>query len=713
MNTSLPTPKIVTLRDGNASFIVELGQPVPRVLHWGADLGELSAVDVEAIRVSASSSSTHNSTDEPRTLTVLPTEADAWSGTPGIEGVVRDGSPYARFSFRDYSVNREANVLVIALVDERTGLDARISYRLDASGVLAADFSLRLSADAPEATVYDLDAITAILPLPERATDYVDFTGKWSRERSPQRGTIDAGTHLRESRRGRPSLDSPYLLMAGTAGFSFRTGEVWATHAGWSGNQRYLIEQLPEGAGVYRSVIGAGELLLPGEVSLRPGDSYDAPTVYFAWSEDGMDGISDAFHELLRSRPNHPRTPRPLTLNTWEAVYFDHDLATLQRLVDSAASVGVERLVLDDGWFDGRRDATNGLGDWYVDEDVWPDGLWPLANRVRERGMQFGLWFEPEMVNLGSKLAQQHPEWILAPRDGAGPAIRHQHVLNLANEDAWNHVLSRIDAIVTEYRIDYIKWDHNRELHEAALRGLNDRAGVHAQTEALYAMLDELKLRHPELEIESCASGGGRVDLGILQRTDRVWASDCNDPVERQNIQRWTAQLIPPELIGSHVGADEAHTTHRVTPLSFRLATALFGHAGIETDLTRLPESELRTIAEWVVPVQGTPRTPAQRQDRARRRRRPGHGLRRSRRPGQVGGDLLVGSPRDLRDDPVGQSAIPRIGRRQAVPGQDQDRDRLDVPPREARRRGSNWRRPTGSPSAERFWRERASRCRP
>jgi alpha-galactosidase len=600
MNTPHPIAQFVALRGGDVSFIVELSRPLPRVLYWGADLGELSPGDIEAIRVSSYSSSTHNSTDEPRTLTVLPTEADAWSGTPGIEGVVRNRTPYARFALVDHSVNEDANTVAITLADERTGLAATLSYELDMNGVLTFDVSLALSSDATEATVYDLGAITAIMPLPERATEYVDFTGKWSRERSPQRGIIDAGTHLRESRRGRPSLDSPYLLMAGTSGFTFRTGEIWAVHVGWSGNQRYLVEQLPEGAGVYRSVLGAGELLLPGEVSLRPGDSYSAPKVYFAWSGAGMDGISDAFHALLRGRANHPRPPRPLTLNTWEAVYFDHDLATLQRLVDLAAGVGVERLVLDDGWFDGRRDDTSGLGDWYVDEAVWPSGLWPLVNRVRERGMQFGLWFEPEMMNLGSKLAQQHPDWILAPSDRVGPAIRHQHVLNLANEDAWDHVLGRIDAIVTEYRIDYLKWDHNRELHEAALRGANDRAGVHAQTEALYAMLDELKLRHPALEIESCASGGGRIDLGVLQRTDRVWASDCNDPVERQNIQRWTAQLIPPELIGSHLGADEAHTTHRVTPLSFRLATALFGHAGIETDLTRLPEAELHTIAQWV-----------------------------------------------------------------------------------------------------------------
>jgi len=203
------------------------------------------------------------------------------------------------------------------------------------------------------------------------------------------------------------------------------------------------------------------------------------------------------------------------------------------------------------------------------------------------------------MINLSSRVIRDHPDWLLAPTRGAGPAIRHQHVLNLAHPAAWDFVFGRIDALVDEYGIDHIKWDHNRERHEAARRDVNDRPGVNAQTLAVYRMLDALKSRHPSLEIETCASGGGRVDLGILQRTDRVWASDCNDPVERQNIQRWTVQLIPPELIGGHVGSARSHTTKRTTPLSFRLITALFSHAGIELDLTRESAADLDVLTAW------------------------------------------------------------------------------------------------------------------
>jgi alpha-galactosidase len=603
----MPNPSSVTLdvylRGGGASLLIELSSPRPRIVHWGEDLGPLSPKDRLSIRADAVPLVTHSSTDEPRHLTILPTEADAWSGTPGIEGSLRGGTSFVRFEIAGVEADEAAGTLTLDLLDPTTLVAARVAYQLNAHGLLAVTTTISLAAagttqPGPHAE-YALSSLTTLLPLPERAVDLVDFTGKWSRERSPQRQRINQGTRLRESRRGRPSLDSPYLMMAGTAGFSFRSGEVWATHVGWSGNQRYLVEQLPEGAGVHRSVIGGGELLHAGEITVTSAAPYSAPTIYFAWSSTGMDGVASVFHSSLRARESHPTSPRPLTLNTWEAVYFDHDLTRLIELVETAADIGVERLVLDDGWFTGRRDDTTGLGDWFVDPEVWPTGLTPLVDRVRARGLQFGLWFEPEMVNLGSAIAAAHPDWILAPSRGTGPSIRNQFVLNLANPEAWAFVLDRLDTLVAEYSIDYIKWDHNRELHESSRRDAADAVGVHAQTEALYRLLDELRQRHPDLEIESCASGGGRVDLGILQRTDRVWASDCNDPEERQAIQRWTAQLIPLELIGSHVGAREAHTTHRTTALSFRLATALFGHAGLELDVTRVDQSELEQLAAW------------------------------------------------------------------------------------------------------------------
>ena len=252
-----------------------------------------------------------------------------------------------------------------------------------------------------------------------------------------------------------------------------------------------------------------------------------------------------------------------MTLNVWEAVYFDHDLDRLLELAERAAAVGVERYVLDDGWFGARRNDRAGLGDWVVSPDVWPDGLHPLIDRVRKLGMQFGLWFEPEMVNPDSDVARAHPEWIMAARAEWPIESRHQQVLNLGIPEAYEHVKGQMLALLDEYDIGYIKWDHNRDLIEAGTAPDGGRPGVHAQTLAFYRLLDELKAAHPGLEIESCSSGGARVDLGVLERADRVWVSDCIDPHERQHMLRWTAQLIPPEYLGSHIASGRSHTTGR------------------------------------------------------------------------------------------------------------------------------------------------------
>jgi alpha-galactosidase len=450
-------------------------------------------------------------------------------------------------------------------------------YDLDESGVLRLRHVLRNDGEEP----YALTELGCVLPVPAVAAEILDLTGRWCRERHPQRRPFDQGTWLRQTRHGRTGHDAPLLLVAGTAGFGFRSGEMWGIHLGWSGNASWWAERLPDGA----STLGAAELLEPGEVVLAPGEQYATPWLYAAWSDRGLDGLSARLHRFIRSRPNHPRRPRPVVLNTWEAVYFDHRLDRLTGLADTAAELGVERYVLDDGWFRHRRDDTAGLGDWYVDEDLWPRGLHPLVDHVRGLGMEFGLWVEPEMVNPDSDLARAHPDWVLP-----GPPWRNQQALDVTIPEAYAYVLERLHALVSEYAIDFLKWDHNRDLVTPA----------HAQTLAAYRLLDELRARHPALEIESCSSGGARVDLGILARTDRVWASDTNDALERQSIQRWTGLLLPPELVGSHIGPPRAHTTGRTHDLSFRAATALFGHFGIEWDIGSATDEERAELAEAI-----------------------------------------------------------------------------------------------------------------
>jgi alpha-galactosidase len=332
-------------------------------------------------------------------------------------------------------------------------------------------------------------------------------------------------------------------------------------------------------------------------MELSVGETYRTPWVYAAHSTAGIDGVSDVFHGWIRARGSHPRRPRPVVLNTWEAVYFDHDLDALLDLARVAGLLGVERFVLDDGWFHGRRSDRMGLGDWTVDAEVWPSGLTPLIEGVRAQGMEFGLWVEPEMINEDSDVIREHPDWISGPGTRSPVEWRHQQVIDLANPHAWQYVFDRIDALLTDHRISYLKWDQNRDLVEM---GHDGRASTHRQTDAAYRLFDALKTAHPDVEIESCSSGGARVDLGVLEHTDRVWASDCNDALERQTIQRWTQALLPLELIGTHVGPTLSHTTARTHSLSFRAVTAMFGHFGIEWDVRGLDESEFAQLRDAV-----------------------------------------------------------------------------------------------------------------
>jgi alpha-galactosidase len=580
-------PDHAHLRAAGVSLALDLSGPtLPRVLHWGADLGE--SVDLPALRTTSQRQPIGNSVDGPVDVAVLPEQSAGWLGTPGLVGN-RGGRDFST-AFRVAETSVSDGVVVVTAADEAAGLALELTIELTAAGLVRQRAVLTNSGDSP----FAVDALNLTLPVPPVAVELLDFTGRHLRERAPQRTAFTQGLRVRENRTGRTGFDSAYLLAAGTEAFGHRSGEVWAVHTAWSGNHRTFAERTFHAV----SLLGSGELLLSGELVLEPGEAYTSPWQYGSYGV-GLDEVSARFHRDLRARPGHPSSPRPVVVNTWEAVYFDHDLARLRELADAAAAVGAERFVLDDGWFGSRRDDKRGLGDWHVSDEVWPEGLTPITDHVTGLGMQFGLWVEPEMINEDSDLAREHPDWIMSPGGRLPGAARSQQVLDLARPEAFAHILERLDDLLSAYPIAYLKWDHNRDLVEAGHRP-SGRAGVHGQTLALYRLLDELRARHPDVEIESCSSGGGRVDLGILQRTDRVWVSDCIDALERQGIQRWTNLLIPLELMGTHVGSDVSHTTHRRHPLDFRAGTALFGHFGIEWDLTAASEEDRTRLAEWV-----------------------------------------------------------------------------------------------------------------
>jgi alpha-galactosidase len=578
----------VHLTAAGVSLVVDRPDGLPRIAYWGPALGELTAAELTALITAGVPQRVTNTVDAHVPVAVLPEQSAGWLGTPGLSGH-REGADFST-AFRPGDLVVDGNRITSTATDPAARLGLALELELTPAGLVRQRATLTNEGETP----YTIEALLPVLPVPGYATELLDLTGRHLRERGPQRAAFTAGTHLREGRRGRTGTDATLVLAAGTAGFGFRTGEVWTAHVAWSGNHRTHAERTPQGDGV----LGGGELLLPGEGRLAPGEAYASPWLYGSYGR-GLDEAAARFHGHLRDRAGHPRTPRPVTMNTWEAVYFGQSLDRLTALADAAAEVGAERFVLDDGWFRGRRDDHAGLGDWYVDTDVWPDGLHPLIGHVTKLGMQFGLWVEPEMVNPDSDLARAHPDWILAARGRTPPESRHQQVLDVGRPEVYAYLLERLDALLDEYDIGYLKWDHNRDLVDAGHQPTG-HAGVHRHTLAVYRLLDELRARRPALEIESCSSGGGRVDLGILDRTDRIWTSDCIDALERQQIQRWTAQLLPPELLGAHVGAGESHTTGRRHVLDFRAGTALFGHFGIEWDLTAAEPAERAGLARWV-----------------------------------------------------------------------------------------------------------------
>ena len=578
-------PRIERLVAGDTEVVVICGPGPVAIAHWGAPLGEpfepaaLLAVD-DPGRVPG--------TPLWRTAPPLVPEHGAGAdGRPGLVGSRAGGRDFApRFTVTDVDRRDRADgsELTVTAVDAAAGLE--MVTRIALGHALVVDCALTNTGETP----YHLGELLVTLPVPERAQEVISLGGRWIAEFTPDRRTWTTGTVGAQNRRGRTSHESSPTVIATTPGSGEWSGEVWAAHLAWSGNHQWAAERTVDG----RRSLQLGELLHHGEVSLAPGATYRTPEVVAVHSARGLTPMSWGFHRTVRAHQTHSRRPRPVTFNSWEAVYFDHDLGRLTELVRAAAAVGVERFVLDDGWFGGRRDDTAGLGDWWVSPDAHPDGLGPLIEAVHAAGMEFGIWVEPEMVNPDSDLYRAHPDWALVDDRYEPFQHRNQLVLDLTHPDAHAHVHAAMDRLLGTHAIDFVKWDMNRNHVQAADR--TGAAGTHRQTLAVHRLLDALRAAHPDVEIESCASGGARIDLGILRRTDRVWTSDDNDALERQRIQAGASLLIPPEVMGSHVGPRRSHTTGRTLDIGFRVLTALFGHFGIEADLTAMDAREVEVL---------------------------------------------------------------------------------------------------------------------
>jgi len=568
------------LSNGGVDIYLEVIDGALAIRYWG------KSVHGDPSKISFARSIPNSDFDEIATPGVMREHSRGWLGYPTIAGH-RDGKSWStKFEVKELKSSKES--FTATLKDDSASLQLSISLRLDQYGAARIGYQLTNLGER-----YTLNELAYWLPLSDKAVESLDFVGRWSKERTPQRKSIDIGRWVRESNEGRSGHNFTIGEIALTHETNFGSGEAWSVALAWSGDTRYYIEKNYEGV----KSIGASEVLAPGEMILERNESYTSPELIACYSNQGLDGVAKVFHRHLRSRTHHPKKARPVTLNMWEAIYFEHNEERVKALVDVAAQVGVERVVLDDGWFGSRRNDRSGLGDWQVSKDVWPSGLSALSDYIANKGMEFGLWFEGEMLNADSDLYREHPDWILSEAGRVPPTWRHELVLNLSNKAAFDHVLDSVTKVINENKVKYIKWDHNRVLVDAGYLG---KAAIHNQTQAIYQLFKELKKNCPGLEIESCASGGGRIDLGVIDYVDRFWVSDNNDALARQEIQRWTTQFIPPELLGTHVGPTPSHQTGRQLSLSFRATTALFGHAGIEWDISKLSSAELDTLRNWI-----------------------------------------------------------------------------------------------------------------
>ncbi len=585
------TPSYPRLDGRACTLVLSVTGEVASVLYWGPKLSAATTGEDLALMGARDEAPCSPAIEAPVALTPL-----AGQGFPGRPGLIarRDGRDWATFTAIE-SVEVGEGVITVRSHDAAHGIALEHRLALAPDGDVLIGETAVTNAGQAELVV---DALAApVIPLPGFVDRLIGFEGRWSGEFQTRAMDRVIGTWMRENRRGRTSHDAFPGIIAHDRGTSEQRGLAYGFHLGWSGNHRLSVETLSDG----RGHVAMEALLLPGEIRLAPGETYRTPKVYAAVSDAGLTGLSQAFHAHVRARPEHARLrakPRPVHYNTWEAVYFDHDPAVLMDLADKAAAVGVERYVLDDGWFPGRRHDRAGLGDWTVDCSVYPDGLGPLIERVRSLGMEFGLWFEPEMANPDSDLARAHPDWILGTPPAPQVPFRHQVVLDFGRAEVRDHMFARIDALLSEYPVAYIKWDMNRDISQPG--GIDGRGAANGHVLGLYDVLDRLRAAHPGVEIESCSSGGGRADYGVLERTDRVWTSDSNDALDRLTIQRGFSFWLPAELMGSHVGPTECHITGRRLSMATRVATALFGHMGMEVDLRGLSPEETRELSAGV-----------------------------------------------------------------------------------------------------------------
>ena len=596
--------KVFRLDGGNVTYSFGVNSRGElQQLYWGGRVADADAIArAVPMREWASFDSSYTNTPE---------EYAGWGAglfvEPALKITFADGNRDLVLHYDSH--NEKPDGLDVLLKDLSRKIFVTLHYAIDPkTGILARSATIENREGTP-VTVEQAAAAAWTLPSAHYTLSYL--TGRWAGEWTLTQEPVHPGTRVLESRRGSTGHQANpwFAIQAGES--SEDQGEVWFGALGWSGSWRIAVEQDQLDA---VRVTGGFNPFDFGYV-LHPGDKLETPIFYGGYSARGLGGASRLLHsfELHNILPRTAATassltpkPRPVIYNSWEATEFAVAEAGQMELAEKAASLGIDRFVMDDGWFGQRKNDHAGLGDWYVNQEKFPHGLKPLIDRVHALGMDFGLWVEPEMVNPDSDLYRKHPDWVLNFSGRPRSEQRNQLVLNLARKDVHEYVLGFLDKILSENQIAFLKWDYNRNWSEPGWDELPaaEQKKVYVEfTRNLYSILAELRRRHPNVEIESCSGGGGRVDLGILRYTDEVWPSDNTDPFDRLSIQDGFTYAYTPQVMMAWV-TDSPHTLEgqtRITSLQYRMLSSMQGSLGIGANITKWTPEETALAKRLIV----------------------------------------------------------------------------------------------------------------
>lgn len=610
------------LRAGASSYVLQIykeGYLVHR--YWGPRLAQ-DRLAQPLVLVGRAFSPNPDPSDEGFSLDTLPQEYPAYGlsdfRTPAIEvyapeaGTATVDFRYVRHRIRSgkprlpglpatyVESDQEAETLEIDLYDALTGLEATLQYTAFAQHAVIARSVMLVNGGSGPLQIERV--MSAALDLPDATYDWVHLAGAWGRERHALRERIAPGARVIESRRGASSHQANPFIALARPDATETHGDVFGLSLVYSGN--FLMSVDVDQYSTTRLLAGIN----PSGFSwlLEPGESFCSPEALLTYTADGFGGLSHTMHRLLRTRLArgvHRDKLRPVLLNNWEATYFQFDRDSLVELAQSAADLGVELFVLDDGWFGHRNNDRTSLGDWVVDRAKLPDGLADVAKRIVEKGLQFGLWFEPEMISPDSDLYRMHPDWCLHVQGRARSQGRHQLVLDLSRADVRAYIVRAVSEVLRSAPISYVKWDMNRNMTEVGSAPLpveRQLETAHRYMLGLYEVLETLITQFPDILFESCSGGGGRFDPGMLYYMPQVWTSDNTDAVERLPIQFGTSLIYPASSMGAHVSAVPNHQVGRITPLETRGFVAMMGNFGYELDVRALSQGERALIGEQI-----------------------------------------------------------------------------------------------------------------